>query len=106
MSFVTILLALIAVGILYLVASGGELENRITGVKRLLFGIPFLAFMFFAGFIFGAYVVAIWILDSLYQILTGNPTFNTQRNVARLHAWRDHNTRFLLGQKDRPRWVP
>jgi membrane protease YdiL (CAAX protease family) len=105
----SLLAALVVIGLVlfwWVYVRGGDRKNRIQGAKRIAYGIPFLAFMFVAGFIFGAYVVLVWIIDSIWQILTGREGLDPNGKATRLHEWRDHNLRFLLGQNSAFRVIP
>jgi hypothetical protein len=101
------LLVVAAVGVvLYLWWHSGDNQYRIEAVRRVVLGIPFLAVMTVAGILFGIYILAAFILDTIWQFATGRPGLSEGGRVERLQDWRDAWTRWCLRGGDRPRFVP
>jgi len=106
MSTVLILLAAAVVGGAYWLDTGDN-SFRLEALKRLAIGAVFFVFMFLVGFLFGLYIVALWLLDAGFQLLFGREGLVSSGGKSmRLHEWRDNNLRWVAHGEGSPQLIP
>jgi len=100
------LLALSVLALGYVVFHTGDNQNRVEALKRITWGIPFLVVMFFAGTVFGLYIVLSFALDVAWQLVTGRDGFASEGHAERLWVWKDRNTRWVAYGDGSPKLIP
>lgn len=84
----------------------GDNDRRREAAKRLAFGLPFLLVMALIGTLYGIYVTLTWLIDSLWELVTGRQGFTPGGRASRLEHWRTSNTKWVLTGEGEPRLFP
>jgi hypothetical protein len=61
--------------------------ERVQGATRLLLGLPLYLVAVLLSWVLVAGAVAIWLLDSSWQILTGRDGITSENPVAKVYGW-------------------